>query len=663
MYAKIYIVIIESLSCLFKLSLNRMMRNALYIMMGLGMAQVNAQIYYMSSSRHGQTFSTCSGYFYDDGGPSANYSNYINDRTITFCPSDPEMILRINFSSFHIEEGWDFFEVFYGDDATGFADEVYSGNEGAFVLEAQRPGECITFRFNSDLSITYAGWVAQISCFEPCAAPVAEFADDEEVQLCPADLSLSLDASASYSTDAHNITSYLWDWGDGTTTTTTTPIGTHTYDNVPGFYTVGLRVKTNNTSTHPTGCFSENVALRKVVIVPPPTFDGSSMASMNISCGDVISLTGVASSQTIVSSLPVGSGSSASLPDDTNTPFESTIDITGYFPPGATVTSACLPEVTLNLEHSYAGDLRILLIAPSGEFITLFNGYGDWNITNRKFGYCVKGTDNTGPGCVAPYHIVNNGTYNWSNNAGLTNFTQTCSVYAGPCEADYYYYRQNQRFSSAESMNNLNGAALNGVWTLRIIDYLGLDDGYLDSWSIKFPSTCYVQQEILTPILNDAVWATSDNGPGVPGTQNTTQEVYTTTGIDDCPAGMTCVGNRRTNTVEVGPFTSAGTFVYEYQVTDDLGCEHTYEVEVNVEPTTIEFLGLPTIYCENEVADTLPDVSSNNIPGVWSPAFIDTTVVGETLYTFTPDDANCAAPFELMITVEAAPGMTDINYD
>ncbi len=645
------------------------MRNSLYIFFGLNMAHASAQNYPMTT--HGQTFTTCSGVFTDNGGATNNYTGGINGRTMTFCPTDSNQFLRFEFVQFAVEyygmSYWDYLEVYFGNTATGTADMVFVGDLDPFVIESQAMGECITFRFTSDNTITWEGWIAHISCFVPCSLPLADFQVDgeslTELELCTgdvSDLSLAFDASSSTSTDSNVINQYIWDWGDGTSTESSSSTITHSFPNEAGFYNVNLKVKTFN-DTGVEGCTSTNEASLLVKVVPPPTFEGSSSGPIEINCGESISLTGVASSQSIVEDLPPGSGSSAALPDTTHTPFESSIDLTGYFPAGSKVRASCLPKVTLNLEHSWAADLQIYLIAPSGQQIYLFNGYGDDRIGNEFFGYCVKGSEGTGPGCPAPYHIQQDGQYNWYDNNALTTFNQACSDYAGPCQTGSYF-KQNQTYKPYQDFTNLIGADLNGVWTLRIIDNMGLDDGHLESWMLSFPSECYSDQEVLTPILNEAIWTNAGAGPDVPNTQTPTDEVHVTTGLDNCPSGVTCEGNRLTNTVDIGPFNAAGNYIYTYQVTDEFGCVYSHEVEVLVlEGEELEMPDFQVNYCEDEEADMLPTFSNNNIPGVWSPAAIDTSIVGQATYTFTPEA--CAQPFELIVTVEEGPAFSEINFD
>src|SRR5690606_22779164 len=127
------------------------------------------------------------------------------------CPANSTDLLRFDFTSFHTESGYDELEVFYGLDTTGTPNEILSGNLGAFTITTALPGDCITFRFNSDFGLNYSGWVANFSCVTPCMPPTAALVDDSTVDICsseainPGDLTVDFDASASTSNDEYNV--------------------------------------------------------------------------------------------------------------------------------------------------------------------------------------------------------------------------------------------------------------------------------------------------------------------------------------------------------------------------------------------------------------------------------------------------------------------------
>ncbi|MCC6253106.1 MAG: gliding motility-associated C-terminal domain-containing protein [Bacteroidia bacterium] len=73
-----------------------------------------------------------------------------------------------------------------------------------------------------------------------------------------------------------------------------------------------------------------------------------------------------------------------------------------------------------------------------------------------------------------------------------------------------------------------------------------------------------------------------------------------------------------------------------------------------VAPTTPTFNAIGPL-CQNATAPSLPASSTNATPitGTWSPATINTSVVGTTTYTFTPNAGQCADNTTLDITITA----------
>jgi hypothetical protein len=56
--------------------------------------------------------------------------------------------------------------------------------------------------------------------------------------------------------------------------------------------------------------------------------------------------------------------------------------------------------------------------------------------------------------------------------------------------------------------------------------------------------------------------------------------------------------------------------------------------------------------CRSSTPPALPGTSLNGISGTWSPATINTSSIGATTYTFTPNAGQCALPTTLVITVD-----------
>lgn len=111
----------------------------------------------------GLSESSCSGFFYDSGGSGGNYNNY-EDRTYTLCSSTPGLAIRVDFTSFDVEDNYDFLYIYEGSTTAGTLIGRYDNGNPPTVITSTDPSGCLTFRFTSDNIINGAGWRAAISC-------------------------------------------------------------------------------------------------------------------------------------------------------------------------------------------------------------------------------------------------------------------------------------------------------------------------------------------------------------------------------------------------------------------------------------------------------------------------------------------------------------------
>ncbi|MQP63629.1 PKD domain-containing protein, partial [Flavobacterium sp. LMO6] len=640
-----------------------------------------SQTYTMSNGANG-TVATCSGTFVDDGG-GGNYANSQNS-TITFCPSTPGDIVKIVFNTFDTEGGGglctDYLDVWYANavGAVGTNNDRLCGALGTATLISTSPDGCISLQFISNNNTRRAGWSATISCATPCVTPIAGLVDSSTVNICPSTatnpgaLAVNFNGSASNAPGGFSISAYEWSWGDGTTSTTASPNTSHTFPG-PGIYSVSLSVRNNNTDIDPLGCQSTNAATRVVRVLPPPDFTGSSLTTFNVSCGDSVNLNGLATSQTMATNPLSVSGSPIALPDGSGVNYNTTLDFTGLFPVGATMTPGCYPTITFDLEHTYSGDLQLTLISPTGQSVLIYDQHG--NGTN--FGVCANPADDGVAGCPATYTVVNAGGVNWTA-AGVTTVAPvsgTCS-YTGLCETGDNYI--SQTYNSTNPFTSLNGADLNGVWTLRVRDNIFLDDGTITGWSLAFPGSCYANAEFVTPDIATLTWSNSGAGPVVPA-QTTTSTIVIDPGPGGCPAPGTCVGNQLTNNVTVGPFLNAGSFTYTLTAVDEYGCNYVRNVAVNVAavcPTAaISYTGSP--FCSTSlpvnvnltgtgsyttgVFSAPAGLSINSATGQITPA-TSTPGTYTVTYTIAPN-ACCAVPTvtTTSVTISAGPVLSTLT--
>jgi len=167
---------------------------------------VLALLMQLSNTLKAQTFtiggpiSSCSGHFYDAGGPAGNYSNSSN-LTSTICPPASGSYSSLLFNSASVESGWDAIYVYNGPTTGsplfnsgqggtigGFPAGGYGGTSATgLVFTSTDVSGCLTVKFLSDASVNMAGWDATISCFTPCAGmPAAGTTQSSGDNLCPA---------------------------------------------------------------------------------------------------------------------------------------------------------------------------------------------------------------------------------------------------------------------------------------------------------------------------------------------------------------------------------------------------------------------------------------------------------------------------------------------
>ncbi len=114
---------------------------------------------------------TCGNTFYDSGGPSGNYiSNELE--TSTFYPDNPGDVITATFTAFYTEFADDLY-VYDGPDNTYPLIGVYSGTTIPGPFTSTDASGALTFVFDSDGSVQYSGWEANLTCSTPvCGSTV-----------------------------------------------------------------------------------------------------------------------------------------------------------------------------------------------------------------------------------------------------------------------------------------------------------------------------------------------------------------------------------------------------------------------------------------------------------------------------------------------------------
>jgi hypothetical protein len=112
---------------------------------------------------------TCSATFTDSG---SRYEDYKIDllETTTFAPAVAGNKIKVVFSEYASEKGYDFLYVYNGPtDASPLLGKFDSGTKPTVLTSTAAGGE-LTFKFTSDEGVNDSGWVADISCVAPVGA-------------------------------------------------------------------------------------------------------------------------------------------------------------------------------------------------------------------------------------------------------------------------------------------------------------------------------------------------------------------------------------------------------------------------------------------------------------------------------------------------------------
>ncbi len=565
---------------------------------------------------NGSTVTTCSGTFFDSGGAAGGFQTgeaYV----VTFCPSGGVSV-QLDFTEFDVPLPSQL--CFYdGVDAT--APLLICADNSAPVnyigATAGNTTGCITVSFTS--GGTGGGWAANVQCATPCQliepflaaiaingvlvpTPYPAYID-----LCQSD-TLLLGAIGQYPQNGtfynHDDNSSLFIWSINGEQDTGQIAGS--VFNQQGGFIIQLSITDQN------GCQNLDRLNIKVRVSTTPYFNGDVIRNDTICIGDtatlgVDSLSGTA----LIYANPVRGDFAPPaifsqplfLPDDVFTPYTTTINVSS-FNQGQTVQNINdIQAICVNMEHSFLGDLDLVLSCPNGQNIILhdFGSGGGGTYLGEP---CDDPSTTIGDGYE--YCFVENapaGT--WAANAGLFTYSYVNNdgLNVGPNQP----YMPAGDYAPAQTISGLIGCPLNGNWTITITDNLGIDDGFIFAWGVEFNPNLYPNLDTFIPTLVAGQWL---NGPGM------------------------IVNNQ--SFAQVSP-AAPGSYNYTYVVEDNFGC--TYD-------TTITVLVLPQgdlacLSCDSIFMDVTPQTATL-CPGqsvqlnadVYSPLAVPTPICDD--YDVTP---------------------------
>ena len=502
---------------------------------------------------------TCSGNFYDSGGPGSGPNSYGNDENFVFtiCPEVSGQLTQVDFTVWNTQANLDILSIYNGSDTSAPLLGTFSGNAANspdFVSATpDNLSGCLTFQWISNESGATTGWEAVISCFLPCqtintfldsASP--EPNDDGYIKVCVGD-EITLTGSATFSSDSAGAT-YEWDLGNGISVPGTT--ATFSYDE-PGVYIANLVVHDTNTSGDPEGCSNNNRIEQVIQVDTGFDFTGSAPASPEICFGEQVAISAVVTPIEYINDCAPPVSGTTYLPDGSGVSYTTSV-LVDCFDSGATITNVNqLMNICVTIEHSYSGDLDITIISPNGQEAQLFEQAGG----GTYFGGANDDGTST-PGTGETYCFSMSGSVLLQDATTITNGSPPNNSWTPGTYLPY------------QSFNSLIGSPLNGTWTIEIVDNLAIDNGYIFEWWLEFDPNLQPPEYSFTPEIVSESW---DSDP----------TIVSISGQD----------------IVVQP-NSDGTFCYTYRVIDDFGCEYEEEICVVVLPDIVVNEPVDIFTCE-----------------------------------------------------------------
>lgn len=418
---------------------------------------------------------------------------------------------------------------------------------------------------------------SQTPCIPPYASAIA--IPDTIAKICKGD-TVFFDASSSYAQTGFNIEKYYWDFDNAIGEDSLSGVNPSYVFNNDGIYKVKLRVKDDNITER---CLSVNLVELIVVVAPSPTFSPISNDtsiclgnSVNLIASPDMYLDKIIKNRAYLNldtAVMIPDESDNIMPDSLVTCLELDIDVQSFLPHQHLLDINNLLSINVNMEHSYLGDLKISITCPSGESVILRN-------RNNAQGevYLGEPIDNLlGAGVGWDYGWSSN-----SNNGTLeSNITQ-----GNQWEPDFI---PSGIYESDFPLDSLIGCPLNGLWTLKICDFVMHDDGYVFNWELNFNDSLYPLGSIYEI--------------------NIGEDIDSSTWSSNSHTFLSSDGNN----LEVVP-TVGGTEVYTYMVKDSYGCVSDTVVTINVFEQSEVYID--TVVCEGD-SYAFPD--GNIVTNILSP--------------------------------------------
>jgi subtilisin-like proprotein convertase family protein len=526
---------------------------------------------------------TCNGLFYDSGGPvvDPDPGNYSNNEVFTFtiCPENTGQSTQLAFTEFATQNNTDIMSIYNASDATDPATLIgeYSGvnSPGTIAATLTNTSGCLTIVFTSNGAITSTGWLAFISCIDPpaeCQTIVAQldsasptFNDEGVILVCIGE-EISLSGSGQFSEAGGGVgAAYQWDIGDGTTVSGQTV--TFSFDE-PGVYIANLNIWDTNTSVFPEGCKNDNRINQYIQVSTTPTFEATEDTVNPICYGDTSTITPLVTPTPYINECTVPESNITFLPDGDGDSYSTCIVVDCFDEDQTLDLITQIQDICLNIEHSYLGDLDIIITSPNGQEVFLHQ-YPSGNST--YLGSPFDDFDNTDTAGVGADYCF--------SMSGTTELVNGATVAAGDPQGNSIV---EGTYLPIDSFQQLVGSPLNGTWCITITDNIPQDNGYLFSWTLNFDTSIVPTSLSFTPEIVSGYWE---------GDEPTIVEI-------------------NGDILTIAP-DSDGEFCYTYTVLDNFGCEYSDEICVDVLPELVHDLPNDLSICDPVSSDAIFNLTTN----------------------------------------------------
>ncbi len=498
-----------------------MFKNIFIILFIIGLnLGLKAQTYIISSYNN-QTITTCSGTFYDSGGPNGGYTS--GQSFITTIAPSSSGFSNVVFTSFSVSIG-DMLEVFDGSSVTSPLIGIYNNGNSPIgqTIRASlfNPGGKLTFRWTS--VGTGSGWAATIGCGVPCqnfnavlVSSTPQYTTNNGIyyiDICPGDtVKLKSSAVFPYNNFFYHqdttTTTFSWNFNGGAVVNGQSV--TSVFNNVQGYNAYIIAEDTN-------GCRASQATEVRIRVSTPPVFSGTDVLNDTICQFDSTNLNGVATPThwEIVPSLSVAG--TTYLPDGSGVSYTSSLTFTG-FNPGQTIQQASdVLRVFAEIEHSYLGDLNIVVKCPNNSSVTLKSYPGG---TSTFLGEPIDNNSQPIPGLGYMYYWQTTGTTTMLNAANTYshsftdvqgnfysnhNYLPPSTAYPATSTASAPYPQV--IYSPETPFTNFIGCPLNGAWSITVTDNLAIDNGFIFSWGLDFNPSVMPVAWGYTPVIDSTYW-------------------------------------------------------------------------------------------------------------------------------------------------------------